>query len=69
MNGVNVTPLARDGDPACRRRPVESLGFAVPLHLRSLDGDVRPTRGPPQFSSAAMLGGLTKTPDTAIKLD
>jgi hypothetical protein len=27
--------------PAPGSRPVESLGFAVPLHLRSTDGDVR----------------------------
>ena len=36
-----IEELESYGVPAPGGRPVESLGFAVPLHLRSLDGDVR----------------------------
>jgi transcriptional regulator with XRE-family HTH domain len=36
-----IEELEGYGTPALGSRPVESLGFAVPLHLRSLDGDVR----------------------------
>ena len=36
-----VEELEGYGVPSPGSRPVESLGFAVPLHLRSLDGDVR----------------------------
>ena len=36
-----IEELEGYGVPASGGRPVESLGFAVPLHLRSLDGDVR----------------------------
>ncbi len=36
-----IEELEGYGVPASGSRPVESLGFAVPLHLRSLDGDVR----------------------------
>jgi transcriptional regulator with XRE-family HTH domain len=36
-----IEELEGYGVPASGSRPGESLGFAVPLHLRSLDGDVR----------------------------
>jgi transcriptional regulator with XRE-family HTH domain len=36
-----IEELEGYGVPAPRGRPVESLGFAVPLHLRSVDGPVR----------------------------
>jgi transcriptional regulator with XRE-family HTH domain len=36
-----IAELEGYGVPAPGSRPVESLGFAVPLHLRSADGDVR----------------------------
>jgi transcriptional regulator with XRE-family HTH domain len=36
-----IEELEGYGVPVSGRRPVESLGFAVPLHLRCLDGDVR----------------------------
>jgi transcriptional regulator with XRE-family HTH domain len=36
-----IEELEGYGVPAPGSRPVESLGFAVPLHLRSTDGDVR----------------------------
>jgi transcriptional regulator with XRE-family HTH domain len=36
-----IAELEGYGVPASGSRPVESLGFAVPLHLRSVDGDVR----------------------------
>lgn len=36
-----IEELEGYGVPAPGSRPVESLGFAVPLHLRSVDGDVR----------------------------
>jgi transcriptional regulator with XRE-family HTH domain len=36
-----IEELEGYGVPAPGSRPVESLGFAVPLHLRSLAGDVR----------------------------
>jgi transcriptional regulator with XRE-family HTH domain len=36
-----IEELEGYGMPAPGSRPVESLGFAVPLHLRSHDGDVR----------------------------
>ena len=36
-----IEELEGYGVPGPGSRPVESLGFAVPLHLRSIDGDVR----------------------------
>jgi hypothetical protein len=36
-----IEELESYGVPAQARRPTESLGFAVPLHRRSSDGDVR----------------------------
>jgi transcriptional regulator with XRE-family HTH domain len=36
-----IEELEGYGVPAPGSRPVESLGFAVPLHLRTVDGDVR----------------------------
>jgi hypothetical protein len=36
-----IEELEGYGVPTPGSRPVESLGFAVPLHLRSPDGDVR----------------------------
>jgi transcriptional regulator with XRE-family HTH domain len=36
-----IEELEGYGRPAPARQPSESLGFAVPLHLRSSDGDVR----------------------------
>lgn len=39
--GPLIDELAGYGLPAPRSGPVESLGFAVPLHLRTSDGDVR----------------------------
>jgi transcriptional regulator with XRE-family HTH domain len=36
-----IDELESYGMPAADSQPVESLGFAVPLHLRSPDGDVR----------------------------
>jgi hypothetical protein len=36
-----IEELEGYGMPAPGSQPVESLGFAVPLHLRTTDGDVR----------------------------